>query len=241
MEEKMSTEKELSHNEISERIIAGMGLVYDLFNEMNSFFRMLVEALESSDLDLLFLKRRFVLPKTKKRKLLSPADDYIKRDMGFVAQIGAGEDLDDESLDMMDDEDVEVDKKGIQITPESQFLGVRAILYEPEAIKTDSFDPYVVGAVLSSITRSPKGKPKKEAGGVAKKGEKFQIKPSGRIYRGLIQLDPTTKKGHEISWGIPKYKISATVSGVVAKPLVEFDTEEKFNEFVESLINLAEM
>lgn len=237
----MNKEKELSHDEVSRRIVAGMGLVYDLFNEMNSFFRMLVEALESSDLDLFFFRRKFVLPKTKKSKLLSPADAYIKRDMGFVAQIGAGEDLDDESLDMMDDEDIEVDKKGIQITPDSQFLGVRAILYEPEAIKTDSFDPYVVGAVLSSITRSPKGKSQKEAGGVAKKREKFQLKRSGRIYRGLIQLDATTKKGHEISWGIQKYKISATVSGVVAKPLVEFDTEEKFNEFVESLINLAEI
>ena len=237
----MNTEEKLSHSEISGRIVAGMGLVYDLFNEMNSFFRMLIEALDSSDLDLLLLKQRFILPKTKKRRLLSPADDYIKRDMGFVAQIGAGGDLDDEAIDVLEDEDIEVDKKGIQITPDSHFLAVRAILYEPEAIKTNSFEPYVVGAVLSSINRSPRGKALKEVVGVVKKKEKFQFKPAGRIYRALIQLDPTVKKGHEISWAIPKYKVSATVSGIVANPLVEFDTEEKFNEFVESLINLAEI
>ena len=237
----MNTKEKFSHSEISERIVAGMGLVYDLFNEMNSFFRMLVETLQSSDLDLLLLKRRFILPKTKKRRLLSSADDYVKRDMGFVAQIGAGGDLDDEAIDVLEDEDIEVDKKGIQITPDSQFLAVRAILYDPEAAKTDSFEPYVVGAVLSSISRYPRGKALKEVVGVVKKKEKFQLKPAGRIYRALIQLDPTVKKGHEISWTIPKYKISATVNGIVANPLVEFDTEEKFNEFVESLINLAEI
>jgi hypothetical protein len=241
MEEKMSTEEELSHNEISERIIAGMGLVYDLFNEMNSFFRMLVEALQASDLDLLLLKRRFILPKTRKRRFLSSADDYVKRDMGFVAQIGAGGDLDDEAIDVLEDEDIEVDKKGIQITPDSQFLAVRAILYDPEAAKTDSFKPFVVGAILSSLNQSSRGRAIKEVGDVVKKKENFQLKPAGRIYRALIQLDPTVKKGHEISWVIPKYKVSATVSGIVANPLVEFDTEEKFNEFVESLINLAEI
>ena len=241
MEEKMNTEEKLSHSEISERIVAGMGLVYDLFNEMNSFFRMLVEALQSSDLDLLLLNRRYILPKTRKRRLLRPADYYVKRDVGFIAQIGAGGDLDDEVIDILEDEEIEVDKKGIKITPDSQFLAVRAILYDPEAAQTDSFEPYVVGAILSSLNQSPRGKAAKPPGGQVKKQKKFHISRSGRIVRAIVQLDPSLKKGQEISWFIPKFKISATVSDIVAKPLVEFDTEPKFNEFVESLINLAEI
>ena len=237
----MNTEEKLSHSETSERIVAGMGLVYDLFNEMNSFFRMLVEALQSSDLDLLLIKQKFILPKTKKRRLLRPADDYVKRDMGFVAQIGAAGDLDDEAIDVLENDDIEADKKGIQITPDSQFLAVRAILYDPEAAQSDSFEPYVVGAILSSLNQSPRGKAAKPTGGKVKKQKKFHIARSGRIIRAIVQLDPSLKKDQEISWLIPKYKISATVSDIVAKPLVEFDTEEKFNEFVESLINFAEI
>jgi len=202
---------------------------------MNSFFRMLVETLKSSDLDLLLLKQKqnqneqkFILPKNKKGLFLSSADEYVKRDMGFAAQI-------------VDDEDTGDDKKGIQITPDSQFIAVRAILYEPEAAKTGSFKPFVVGAILSSLNQSSRGKALKEVGGVGKKKENFQLKKAGRIYKAIIQLDQSLKTGQEISWDSSKFKFSATVSGIVAKPLVEFDAEEKFNEFVESLINLAKI
>jgi len=237
----MNTEEKLSHREISERIVAGMGFVYDLFNEMSSFFRMLIDVLQSSDLDLLLLKKRLILPKPRDRRLTSSADEYVKRDMGFIAQIGVGGDEDDESVDILENEDIEADQKGIKITPDSQFLAVRAILYDPEAAKKDSFKPFVVAAVLTTLNRFPKGKALKAAGDKAKKQKKFDLKNRRYIYRAIIQLDPSLKKGQEISWGIPKYKITATVNSIVANPLVEFDTEEKFNEFVESLINLAEI
>lgn len=228
----MSRKEKLSHKEISERIVAGMGLVYDLFNEMNSLFRMFIDSLQSSDLDLLILKRRFLLPKPKERRLYTVADDYIKRDMGFIAQVGAGGDEDDEPVDLLDDEDLEINRKGIQITPDTQFLAVRAILYDPEAVKDDSFEPYIIGALLSSLNQSPRGK--------AERKNKFHLKRSGRLFRAMIQLNSTLKKGQEISWVIPKYKLSATVSGIVIRPVVEFDTEEVFNEFIESITNLVE-
>ena len=84
----MNTEEKLNPEEISKRIVTGMGMVYDLFNELNVFFRSVLDALQSSDLDLLPIKRRFILPKPKTRRLTTAADDYVKMDMGFIAEIG---------------------------------------------------------------------------------------------------------------------------------------------------------
>ena len=236
----MTATEELSHKEISRRIVTGMGLVYDLFNEMNAFFRLVLDGLESSELEIVPLKSRFTLPKSKIGKYKTAADDYVKTDMGFIAELGVGGVEEEEAGEAEEDQEAELEKKGISITEDSQFLAVRAILYNSEKDNNNSFDPFVVGAVLSSFSRYPRGKTLKRAEGEVKIEKAFRLKKRVLLYRCMSQLEPTVKKNQDISWVIPKYDLSATVSGIVGKPLVEFDKEEKLNAFVEEMITLAE-
>jgi len=231
----MSAKKPISPDEVSKNIVAGIGLAYDLFNEMNNLFRALIDSLESSDIDLLLLKRRFHLPKPKRKSLMTPADDYIKTHMGFLAEIGVSMTEDDDSGDLDNDQDSDLDQKAISIAPDSQFLAVRALLYDAGKVKSGTFQPLVVGAVLSSIKRLPKKKTstKDRAEG------KFQLKKRAYLFRGMGLLDDSVKKGIEISWAIPKYKISATVSGVVKKPLVYFNSEKRLSTFASGLMSMC--
>ncbi len=232
----MSVEEKLSAEEISRRITAGMGLVYDLFNEMNNFFRQVLEALDSSAIEMHPIKKRFILPKPKKRTMKTAADDYVKTDMGFMAEVGVGG-ADDEDVEEIDeDEETELDQKKISITPESQFLAVRANLYDTKKTHAGSFEPFVVAAILSSFKRSHR----KEAVDKGKAQSKFQLKKGGQLLRGAVLLDPSLEKGKEISWMIPKYIISAKVSGILSRTLVDFDTEEKFTRFIEDLVSMVE-
>lgn len=234
--EHMNSEETLSREEIADRIVTGMGMVYDLFNEMNSFFRSMLDALEASDLDILTLKNRFILPKPKKRSLRTAADDYLKTDMGFIAELGAAGIEDEEVSEEDEERELEIEKKGVLIKPDTQFVAVRAILYNHEQAKTGAFDPAVVGVILSSFTRSLK----KKTEGKIKKETNFRIKKKGSLLRSMGQLDSALEKKATISWRIPKYTLTADVTGIVKRPLVNFDTEENFKKFVEELIAEAE-
>ena len=232
----MNAEERLTRKEIAERIVTGMGMVYGLFNEMNSFFRSVLGALESSDLDILPLKKRFLLPKPRKRRLKTSADDYLKTDMGFIAALGVGGIEDEDTSEDEYDGETVFEDKGISINPDSQFLAIRSILYDPNLAKTGSFVPYVVGALLSSIVRLPKKQPEPKN----KKEKDFRIKKIGHLLRGMGQLEPSLEAGMEISWMIPKYTLTAGVAGIVKIPLVDFDSEENFSAFIENLIAMVE-
>ncbi len=232
----MSAEEKLSAEEVSKRIVAGMGMVYDLFNEMNNFFRQVLDALDASDMEIHPIKKRFILPKPRKKGMKKAADDYVKTDMGFMAEIGGGVSDDDELEGIDEDEETELDYKKISITPESQFLIVRANLYDAKMAETDSFEPFVVAAILSSLKRSDR----KHTAARAKAQSKFQLKKGGQLLRGSQLVEPSVERGKEISWVIPKYVVSAKVSGIVSRALVDFDTEEKFTKFVEDLVSMIE-
>ena len=232
----MNSEEKLNPEEISKRIVTGMGMVYDLFNELTVFFRSVLDALQSSDLDLLPITQRFILPNPKIRKLRTAADDYVKTDMGFIAEIGAGGMEDEEISEDEEEREAEIEKKGIAITPDSQFLAIRAVLYNKEKLTAGSFDPTLIAAAISSFKRSPRKKGEAET----KKEEKFIIKKSGHIFRCMGQIETSLEQGKEIKWLIPRYKLSATIMGVMKRPLVDFDTEEKFNDYIEELTTMVE-
>lgn len=235
----MNTEKKLSKKDISERIVAGMGMVYGLFNEMHAFFRLFVETMHSSDLDIALLKSKFGLPHAKKRRFRDAADDYVKTEMGVIAEIGAGGPEEEENEESEEEIEAEFEKKGLSIVSTSKFLAVRASLYDPKRVKEGPFEPYVVGAVLCEITAYPRGKTLKKAGTTAEKMSDFNIKKRREFFRLMRQLEPGLKKDQEISWKVTKYTVSAKVKGIVSRPLVDFDTEKKFNEFSEKLLFLA--
>ena len=232
----MNSEEKLNPEEISKRIVTGMGMVYDLFNELSVFFRSVLDGLQSSDLDFLPITQRFILPNPKTRKLRTAADDYVKMDMGFIAEIGAGGMEDEEISEDEEESEAEIEKKGIEITPDSQFLAVRAVLYDKEKLTAGSFDPTLIAAAISSVKRSPRKKGEAEI----KKEKKFIIKKSGHILRCMGQIETSLEQGKEIEWLIPKYKLSATIMGVMKRRIVDFDTEEKFNDYIEELIAMVE-
>lgn len=235
----MDKKKKLSKKDISERIVAGMGMVHGLFNEMHAFFRLIVETMDSSDLEIALLKPTFWLPHAKKRRFRDAADDYVKTKMGLIAEIGTAG-LEDEENDESEEEiDAEFEKKGLSIVSGSKFLAIRANLYDPTKISENPFEPYVVGAVLCEITAYPRGKALKKAGTKPKKMREFNIKRRREFFKLMGQLEPGLKKDHEISWNVTKYTISAKVKWIVFRPLVNFDTEKKFNEFSEKLLSMA--
>ena len=88
----------LHPEEISRRIVTGMGLVYDLFQEVNSLLRLLAQGLANSEADIRPLTLRgSVLPRNKKSK--SIVDWFLKLDVGLLATVGAGDSHESEETD----------------------------------------------------------------------------------------------------------------------------------------------
>jgi hypothetical protein len=84
----MTTTENLPPAEISRRITAGMGLVYDLSLEVNGLLRLLAQGQENSEADIQPLTLRgTVLPRNKKTK--SIVDWFLKLDVGLLATVGA--------------------------------------------------------------------------------------------------------------------------------------------------------
>jgi hypothetical protein len=237
---RMSADETIAPDEIARRITTGMGLVYDLFNEMNSFFRLLVQGLEAADAGIHPRgPKGFLLPKRRQRA--NPADRFVKTDMGLFAEIGGvvGDDSSEEESDDLEseseeDEEPEMDKASISITPESRFLGVRAILYEPSKSQSTPFTPVVVAALLTSATRA-RGKKQK----FSKPETAFQVK-RGAFRRLVKELHPVLEPQQQISRRVPGQILSATITAREVLPLAHFDSEDKVNDFIETLVQMAE-
>ena len=236
----MSDQESLSPEEISRRITAGMGLVYDLFKELHSLFRMIYQGLRDSEADLHVIPwKMFMLPRNKKGTTI--ADRFLHIDMGLLAELGVSASLESEDdLDTADESeeiDVETDKTAVAITPDSQYLAVRAVVYDP-SVPADKFTPALVAVVFSSITRQPLGK-KAKAGGETGIQDSFQLKRT--ILKRLIkQLQPSLKPGQTISARVTKALLGAKVVTVEVVPLGEFNSQEKVSEFVDRLVTMAE-
>ena len=159
----MADENQLSEDEVSRRIVAGMSLVHHLYNESYTLFRLIMQGLDASDADVgSFGGKGFILPKARKGTVV--ADRFLKTDMGFIAEIGAvgpdePDDLGEDEEDI-DDGDGENDKAQVDVTPDSQFLGVRGIFFDPSA--GADFTPCVVAAVFSKLIRTSNVKASKQ-------------------------------------------------------------------------------
>ena len=235
----MSDEQTLTHAEISRRIVTGMGLVYELYNELNGLLRMILEGLMRSDLETDVVKALVFRLPLPRGKALTPADSTLLLDRGFIMELGVAgaEDEEAEAEDQeIEDEDSEVEKtgKGREIDPDSEFLAIRAVLYNPAKAKNKDFTPAIVGAILSDLKRVAKGK----FGRGKKPAEKFQAQRA-HLFRLLKSLDPGAAQGDTISCRIPKYDLLATVTSIQSRPLAEFDSEDAVNGFVKELVAMA--
>jgi hypothetical protein len=242
-----NTNNTLTPDEIAERITIGMRLVYDLFNEMNSFFHLVAEGLRVSGLGIRpFTSSGVRLPRVRAGRTF--ADRFVSTDMGLLAEISpAADDVDDEEADeegedlnedeeLGEDEEV-LDQAELRISPDSQYLMIRAILLDPTQAM-DKFRPEVVAGKLSSITRRRSGK-KARAKEKAAVEREFEMKGSA-LKKFTRKLKPETKAKTDLSCRISPWEWSAKITAVEHLPLAEVDSEQKVAEFVERLLKMAE-
>lgn len=228
----MNDESNLSTAEISRRITVGMGLAYDLYNEMVGFFRMLRESLEASDLDVdSLMGKNFRLP-LGHRKLRTPADNYMSVDLGLMCELGVAS-TDDDPEDEGEEEDSEEKANSNRrlITPDSQFLAIRAMLYDRRTAKDGDFTPLLVAVTLSGFRRTPRGKRAKDQPAA----DKFDVR-DGWLKSLVKNLDASASNGQTVNAKVTKYNIEATISNIVVTPLAEFDSEDRVNAFVDDLV-----
>jgi hypothetical protein len=236
------SEEELSAEEISRRIVTGMGLVYDLFKELHSLFRLIAQGLENSDADIQPQgPKGYILPRGKKG--ITVADRFLKTDMGLLVAIGvpgSDEPDDDDISDEVSDDDeqeAEKDTATVAISADTQYLGIRAILFDPQAKDPAKFQPVLVAGIMGSLTKEPRGGKKKAAG---KKSEtKFQIRRAA-VKMLVKQLPGNAQPGLSLSARVRGAVLNAELGSVHVTPLAEITTEEKVNEFVNRLVSMVE-
>jgi hypothetical protein len=235
----MNTEQKLTPEEIGRRITAGMGLVYDLFKEMNSLFRLITQGVVSSEIEIRPMgPKAFMLPRAKKGA--SIADRFVRTDMGWVAAIGESAsdepEEDEEPEDDTDGGDDEVDNASVLISPDSQFLGVRAVLFDPASPQESV--PVLVAAILSSLSLRRTGKKAKK---IEKNGDlsSFQVKRTA-LKRLVKQLNRGVQRNKSVTAHIVGGELTAKVAGVEIAALGDFDSEQKVSAFVEKVVGLVE-
>lgn len=235
----MSDEPTLDAAEISRRIVVGVGLVYDLLNELNGLLRMILDGLRSSEMEFEVIMSKFFRMPVPRGRASTPADKALPLDRGFVLNLGvSGDEEDDEGEDEGDDADEgesASEKRGLKITPESHFLALRVVLYDRNQAKGNEFVPAVVAATLADMKQIPKGK----AAQKKKTMTTFQVR-QGRVLQLAKGLGPSVATGQALSFRAGGHELVCAVNTVVSRPLAEFDSEKSVNAFVEELVQMAE-
>ena len=232
----------LPPEEISRRIVTGMGLVYDLFQEVNSLLRLLAQGLENSEADIRPLTLRgSVLPRNKKTK--SIVDWFLKLDVGLLATVGARdsneiEETDDDTSDEGSDAEQEekADKAVIKISPETRYLGVRVILFDPLARDPAKFQPMLVAGLIGSIQRPAKGS--KRRAGETRPETTFTLRRAA-IKQLVKQLTADAKAGQSIKARSYGGEVHATLVQALVVQLAEISTEDKVNQLVDQVTALV--
>lgn len=236
----MPTEPKLTPDEISERIVAAVGFVDELHEEIRGLLRMILDTLQSSGLDPSVLSRlkdpgfSLPVPKGKSRPLRKK---YHAHHRALVVQVGAGEgDEDIADEEDGDDQDNGADKKGIEASPDSTFLAVIVRLYEPDKAKAKGFKPSVTGACLSGLQFTPTAK-KQEASPQEPPPAKLAKR---RFLQIFWEIEAGTKQNDTLTCRVLRGHLSATVAAIETRLLAEFDSEEKVRDFADSLVGMAE-
>ena len=230
----MTDEKNtLPANEVSRRIVTGVRMVYELYIELFGFLRMLRESLQNTDLELhSHTGSSFHLP-LGSRKTRTVADKYMSVDLGILFEVAGSEMTDEEEeVDEVEDENVN-QRRGIQITPDSQFLAVRAQLYDRTNPDPDSFRPTVFAVLLDQVTKTSRSK--KEPSG----GSNQFVVPRNHFLGIVKSIDAEVSQGDVLTQRVTRGQVNVNVSGIVSRPLAEFTSETEVQEFVDQIVKLA--
>ena len=217
------TERVLSKQEISQRILDAVGFVDELSREVGTLLDELYDSLRVDGEEPLLLERQ-LLP-APKRKHGSNASSYYDNHKALVLLYGS--DAEDAGEAGEDDDDVEQVKPGagIDITTDSSLLGIIVRLLEPNKAKATGFVPCVMAAYLTNLTRQLKGKK-------ASAGSQKDFKLKRRQLLSLFwEIEPDTKPEQQVSCRVLKGHLVGTVAGFACQHLVEFDSEKAVADF----------
>ncbi len=228
------TKTALPPEEISRRIRLAMQQAHSVFEELNDLFRHISQALKESDADINpHGGKWFMLPKD--RKAFRATDRYVKRDMGFVAEVGViePEEIDDEVDDAdegEDDADAQDDKKTVEVTPDKQFIGIRAILL---GTKDSELEPVLIAALFGQVTVTPRRQ------GSQPPQLTFKLKRNA-LKKFAKGLSPTDRTGQSVSHRVSQGDLSATMLAWHSQPLAGFASMEDVNRFVKRVLEMVE-
>lgn len=224
----MGDESKPTATELSSRITEGMGLVYELYTEMDAFFSLISETLRAERSDIRSLSGSYVLPRTKKATR-PPAENYLAVEMGALFAIDAIPDDEDEEADPGSEEEPDDDdKKGVQVSPTSRFAAVRVQLFDPRV--KHEFVPIVAVAILRNVVKA-KRKPKD--------GDETETKfsvPRGALKKLVRQVDAKVTPGILLKQPIAKHLLTAEVAFGDRWPLATLDSEDKVIAMARQLV-----
>lgn len=221
----MSTE-ELSKTEISRRITVGMGLVYDLFNEVVPLLGLIRECVESNVDAVCLNGTSFRIRLENKR---TPADALMNTDLGLAFELDRSPADEDEDFEEDDPTDSPNKSSGMRVASGSRFMMFRAQLYERIRSHDDSFVPSIFGVILSDLKRTDRRKKSSET-----KAD-FGI-AHGAFLKIVRSFDGSMKPGSEVTSKISGGSLSGTVEAVCIRPLADFDTEDSIADFVNQIL-----
>lgn len=225
-------QNELPASEVSRRIVTVMKMSYELYDELVGFLRMLQDCLESSDLELNLIAggSSYALPR-EPRKTRGEADNYMKTDLGIVYETGVSSVVDEEEDD--EKRDAELDKRGLAITADSQFLAIRVHLYDRNAPDPDAFQPTVFAALLDDVTKTSRSKKGPGTG-----SRQFTV-ARNQFLVIVKKIDSGIPEGQVLTRPITKGILNLKVSRIVSRALTDFTSETQVQEFVDQIVQMA--
>jgi hypothetical protein len=143
---------------------------------------------------------------------------------GVTASEEGADDVEDEEDDGGEEAEA-TKKKGIDITPDSQFLVIKTVLFHP---KDESVRATVVGAILGSFQR----KPLKDG----KTSKSFKLRRQ-LLFRLADQVTPATASGALLTQRIPKAMVESTATSIERCSLASIRSEDDIRAFVDKLVN----
>jgi len=177
---------------------------------------------------------------------LSPSRRRVPREITggsqlFQQKLTSPNELEEEPEDVTDDlaeneeQEAKADKQAVSITPETQYLGIRAILYDSQAAKDPKFKPVLVAAILGGMSKEPRGAKKKS--GQKNPETQFQIRRYA-VKMLVKHLSADVKAGQSILARDRGATLKARLGNVYVTPLAEITTEERVNEFVNEVVSM---
>ena len=199
---------------------------------MNTLFRLLRTGLEEADAGINVRGGKgYALRRGKLH--VTVADRFVRTDMGMFATIGdapASDEITEEEEDEdagEDDDEPALDRAQVSITPDSRFLGIRAVLYDRSLKEPLTFTPVVIAGVLASFSLRARGQQDRKTSFVTARSN---------VKKLVKLLDSGTSGDAPISTRSLDMN-SLLVSAQFKVPLASLVSEADVQEFIDAVVD----